>query len=253
MSRSGGKLRRIANVGTNEVARATEEHIRAEEQLKRARDDALAANRAKDDLLATLSHELRPPLNPVLLLASEAARDPTVPEAFRADFKMIADSVSLQARLIDDLPDLNRITHGKIALEFSPLDLHAVLRDASATIRETIEAKEISLTFDLQATTSIVRGDPVRLRQGFWNIIKNAIKFTPRAPGRARDRPWSSACPGRALPAAAFLLRGRPSPPTGRERTRPLHRFPHRACCRSRTTKPRGRRSRACCSAGVIM
>jgi PAS domain S-box-containing protein len=154
--------------------------VRAREALKVARDDALAANRAKDEFLATLSHELRTPLNPVLLAASDAAEDATLPERVRADFKMIADNISLQARLIDDLLDFNRIVHGKVALERRPLDLHEVVREASAAIHEELTAKQIRLTFSLHAPDHWVWGDSVRLRQVFWNILKNAVKFTPR-------------------------------------------------------------------------
>ena len=155
------------------------DRIRAEQQLKVARDDALAANRAKDEFLATLSHELRTPLNPVLLVASDSAEDSALPERVRADFKMIADNISLQARLIDDLLDFNRIVHGKVTLERRPLDLHEVVREATTTIQEEITAKKINLTFSLHAPEHLVSGDPVRLRQVFWNILKNAVKFTP--------------------------------------------------------------------------
>lgn len=156
-----------------------ENRIRAELEIKVARDEALAANRAKDEFLATLSHELRTPLNPVLLVASEYAVDPALPETARADFKMIADNISLQARLIDDLLDLNRIAHGKVVLEQRPLDLHGVIRDAITTIQGEISAKRINLTYSLNARFPMVQGDPVRLRQVFWNVMRNAVKFTP--------------------------------------------------------------------------
>jgi PAS domain S-box-containing protein len=156
-----------------------EDRIRAEQQLKVARDDALAANRAKDEFLATLSHELRTPLNPALLVASDSAEDDALPGGVRANFKMIADNISLQARLIDDLLDLNRIIHGKVSLERRQLDLHEVIREATATLHEEITAKRIDLTFSLHAPEHMVSGDPVRLRQVFWNILKNAVKFTP--------------------------------------------------------------------------
>jgi CheY-like chemotaxis protein len=81
--------------------------------------------------------------------------------------------------LIDDLLDFNRIIHGKVTLERRPLDLHEVVREAIATIHEEITAKKIKLTFSLHAPEHLVSGDPVRLRQVFWNILKNAVKFTP--------------------------------------------------------------------------
>ncbi len=156
-----------------------ENQIQAEQQIKIARDDALAANRAKDEFLATLSHELRTPLNPVLLIASECASDLKLSEEVRTHFRMIADNVSLQARLIDDLLDLSRIIRGKLNLEFRPLDLHALVRDAATTIAEDIAEKRLVLGFELGATTPAISGDPVRLRQIFWNVLKNAAKFTP--------------------------------------------------------------------------
>ncbi len=155
------------------------ERVRAEAALRQARDEAVAASRAKDDFLAILSHELRTPLNPVLLMASESATDPALAPEVRADFKMISDNVSLQARLIDDLLDFNRIVHGKVTLAKRSLDLHAIVRDATATLQEEIAAKRIGLTFSLHARHPAVHGDPVRLRQVFWNLLKNAVKFTP--------------------------------------------------------------------------
>src|SRR6202007_2591849 len=89
---------------------------RARQALKAARDDALAANRAKDEFLATLSHELRTPLNPVLLIASDSAANPHFNDDVRKIFELITNSVSLEARLIDDLLDLTRLVHGKMNL-----------------------------------------------------------------------------------------------------------------------------------------
>ncbi len=154
---------------------------RTEKELERARDEALAAARAKDDFLAALSHELRTPLNPVLLLASESAEDPALPERVRADFATIRKNVELEARLIDDLLDLTRITRGKLLLDLRPHDVHSILRDALATVRGELEAKKIVPTLQLAATQPAVLGDAVRLQQVFWNVLKNAVKFTPDA------------------------------------------------------------------------
>ncbi len=119
------------------------------------------------------------PLNPVLLIASDSAGDRSLPDNLRAVFRMIADNISLQARLIDDLLDFSRIIHGKITLERRPLDLNAIVRAATATIQDEISAKGIKLTFSLSEPAPVVDGDPVRLRQVFWNVLKNALKFTP--------------------------------------------------------------------------
>ncbi len=159
--------------------RAEEERARLYHEAVVARNDAVAASQAKDDFLAALSHELRTPLNPVLMLASDGAENPDFPEAVRAIFKTIAANVSLEARLIDDLLDLTRIAHGKLSLEMKPLDVHTALRDAIGVVSRDIELKQISLSVKLLAPRAIVIGDAVRLQQVFWNIISNAIKFTP--------------------------------------------------------------------------
>lgn len=152
---------------------------RIEKELERARDEALAASRAKDDFLAALSHELRTPLNPVLLLASESAEDATLPASVRADFATIRKNVELEARLIDDLLDLTRITRGKLPLDMQPHDVHNILRDALATVQADCDRKAIAVSLKLAAANSLVVGDAVRLQQVFWNVLKNAVKFTP--------------------------------------------------------------------------
>ncbi|HTI72644.1 MAG TPA: chemotaxis protein CheB [Candidatus Limnocylindria bacterium] len=144
-----------------------------------ARNEALAASRAKDDFLAALSHELRTPLNPVLLLASECADDAAIAEEVRVLFRQIRNNVSLEAKLIDDLLDLTRINHGKLALEMKAIDLHGALRDAIGIVSSEIEEKKLSLTVRLEATQTTVLGDGVRLQQIFWNVLRNAVKFTP--------------------------------------------------------------------------
>lgn len=153
----------------------------SEKELERARDQALAASRAKDDFLAALSHELRTPLNPVLLLASDGALNPSLSDEVRADFVTIRKNAELEARLIDDLLDLTRITRGKLALELHPVDLQAIVCDAIAIVRTELQQKQIGLTLDFRADGRFVRGDAVRLQQVVWNVLKNAVKFTPEA------------------------------------------------------------------------
>jgi signal transduction histidine kinase len=148
-------------------------------ELKRAHDELLTASRAKDNFLATLSHELRTPLNPILLLASDAASNPELPPRVRADFNTIRKNVEMEARLIDDLLDLTRIARGKIILEKKIINLHAVLQDALAQVREEINQKRIVMDLQLKASRHAVLADAVRLQQIFWNLLKNAVKFTP--------------------------------------------------------------------------
>jgi len=163
------------------------ERKRAEVELKRARDEAEQANRAKDDFLAALSHELRTPLNPVLLIASEAVNNFELPPRVRTDFDTIRRNVELEARLIDDLLDISRITCGKLVMEMEPVDVHTALSSAIEKVRSDIGQKEIALALNLQSADFTVRGDAVRLQQVFWNILKNAVKFTP-ARGRIQVR-----------------------------------------------------------------
>ena len=137
-----------------------------------------AANRAKDEFLAALYHELRTPLNPVLLLASDYARDDELPPQVRMDFNTICKNIELEARLIDDLLDLTRIERGKVALNLAKVDVHAVLQDAVSIVEKEVEEKHIFLKAVYQAVQHEVLGDPVRLQQIFWNILKNAVKFT---------------------------------------------------------------------------
>jgi PAS domain S-box-containing protein len=146
-------------------------------ELEKARDDAIAASRAKDDFFAALSHELRTPLSPVLLMASDAANNPALPREIREDFETIRSNISLEARLIDDLLDLTRITRGKLLLEKHPLDIHAVLKDALGNLRAEFAGKRLELEL-APGEPPRVLGDAVRLQQVLWNLLKNAAKFT---------------------------------------------------------------------------
>ncbi|HUE36685.1 MAG TPA: ATP-binding protein, partial [Candidatus Acidoferrum sp.] len=155
------------------------EREQVSQQLKQAHDELLRASRAKDDFLATLSHELRTPLNPVLLLASDAVNNRDLPPRVRADFNTIRKNVEMEARLIDDLLDLTRIARGKIILEKHFVNLRSVLQDAIAQVREEMNQKQISMDLRLKAPQHTVFADAVRLQQIFWNLLKNAVKFTP--------------------------------------------------------------------------
>ncbi len=97
----------------------------------------------------------------------------------RADFASIRNNVELEARLIDDLLDLTRITRGKLLLDLHPHDVHAIIYDALSTVRAELDRKHISPTLRLNALEPVVLADAVRLQQVFWNVLKNAVKFTP--------------------------------------------------------------------------
>lgn len=160
------------------TTRDVTERKEAEQQLAAAKAAAEAASRAKDDFLAALSHELRTPLNPVLLVAGEAERNPDLPPAVRADFAAIRRNIELEARLIDDLLDLTRITRGKLRLERQVLDAHEILRACVGFVQPDIEAHGLQFTLGLNAAEHWVEADPVRLQQIFWNVLRNAVKFS---------------------------------------------------------------------------
>ena len=174
----GGDELRPAQTIASQIAFAIERDY-VSQQLKRANDELLAASRAKDDFLATLSHELRTPLNPVLLLASDAMNNRDLPPRVRADFNTIRKNVEMEARLIDDLLDLTRITRGKIILEKHFVNVRTVLQDAVAQVRDEMNQKKLRLELRFKAAQHTVFADSVRLQQIFWNLLKNAVKFTP--------------------------------------------------------------------------
>lgn len=149
------------------------------QDVVQARDAAQQASRAKDEFLAALSHELRTPLNPVLLLATDAAADTSLPEPVRNDFELITRNVALEAQLIDDLLDLTRITHDKLKLDLQRLDAHEALRAALATTQSEMLQKLLTVHTTWAADRSTIMGDLTRLQQVFWNVLKNAAKFTP--------------------------------------------------------------------------
>ena len=157
------------------------ERTKSEQILMQAKAAAESANRTKDHFLAALSHELRTPLNPALLIASESAGNAELPEGVRQNFETIRKNIELEARLIDDLLDLTRITTGKTTLNREIVNVHDILADALATIQSEYEAKNLSMKLKLEATHSWVDGDVIRLQQVFWNILKNAVKFTPES------------------------------------------------------------------------
>jgi signal transduction histidine kinase/CheY-like chemotaxis protein len=171
------------------------ERRRAEAELRRARDEAEGANRAKDQFLATLSHELRTPLTPVLAISSVLERDPALPSATRRQLEVVRRNAELEARLIDDLLDLTRIAKGKVRLEVESVDLAALLDDVIEVCGNDAAAKKLVLERNSAGLGKWVDADPARLRQVFWNILKNAIRFTPQG-GRISLRTADPA-PGR--------------------------------------------------------
>jgi signal transduction histidine kinase/CheY-like chemotaxis protein len=143
------------------------------------RYELINANAAKDQFLALLSHELRNPLSPVIAMVGELeATTPHSPK-LRQALEVIRRNVELEARLIDDLLDVTRIAKGKLQLSFEVVDVHEILQRAYEICREEMAKKSIEAKFELSAERVHVEGDPARLQQVFWNLIKNSVKFTP--------------------------------------------------------------------------
>jgi PAS domain S-box-containing protein len=151
---------------------------RAASELLAAKEAAEAANVAKDNFLATLSHELRTPLTPVLTTLNMWESRGELPAALLPDVQVMRRNVELEARLIDDLLDLTRIVKGKLPLNLETADLHGLIESVTGMYQSEIHAKRLRLSLKLQAERHYVCGDPARLQQVFWNILKNATKFT---------------------------------------------------------------------------
>ncbi len=143
------------------------------------RNELLSANAAKDQFLALLSHELRNPLSPVIAMVSELEEHVGDSPQVRQALDVIRRNVELEARLIDDLLDVTRIAKGKLKLSLEPVSVHDVLQRALEICRDDIAQKRLAVDVHLDASEHFVQGDPARLQQVFWNLIKNSVKFTP--------------------------------------------------------------------------
>jgi signal transduction histidine kinase len=143
------------------------------------RQELIAANAAKDQFLALLSHELRSPLSPVIAMVGELEAEVPDSPPVREALEVVRRNVELEARLIDDLLDVTRISKGKLQLSFETICIHQILQRAYEICREEIEAKDLEVEFQFRADHTYVEGDPARLQQVFWNLIKNSVKFTP--------------------------------------------------------------------------
>ena len=166
---------------------AEEERARLLEAEREARAEAEKANRLKDEFLATLSHELRNPLNVVIGYAEilrrseEFQQNPFVLKAAET----IRRNALAQAQLVADLLDLSRLQMGKLSLNRQPVSFSTIISDAIETVRTEATDKRISLDVRLDKEVLVVEGDPIRLAQIAWNLLNNAIKFTP-ADGKVR-------------------------------------------------------------------
>lgn len=144
---------------------------------------AQSASAAKDHFLAILSHELRTPLNPVFGILSALEDRSDLPPDVTEDLHVMRRNLELEARLIDDLLDLTRIVKGNIPLQKKATDLHVLIQSVCRTCLAEIQRKELKVDLQLEAKDHHVLGDATRLQQVLWNLLNNAIKFTP-ASGR---------------------------------------------------------------------
>jgi signal transduction histidine kinase len=150
------------------------------EQREQARQEALEANQAKDQFLAALSHELRTPLTPVLLTVAALQQQDGLDDAVIDDLALIHRNVELEAKLIDDLLDLTRITHGKLILHRQVADVHELLHHTvEMCCGPDVLPKKLAVTVSPRATEHHALCDPPRIQQVLWNLLKNAVKFTP--------------------------------------------------------------------------
>jgi signal transduction histidine kinase/response regulator RpfG family c-di-GMP phosphodiesterase len=156
------------------------EGLRWQRELQAHAHDIEAANRAKDHFLAMLSHELRTPLTPVLAAAGALVEDMRLPADVREDLRMVRRNVGIQSRLIDDLLDLTRIGQGKLDLACENLAVPLLLKQAADIVAPDLDAKDQTMALELSEIQGCaVTGDGSRLQQVFWNLFKNAIKFSP--------------------------------------------------------------------------
>ena len=171
----------VATVGAllrlSRAERSLKELLEREQQ---ARAEAEAANRLKDDFLATLSHELRTPLNAIVGWTTLMRTIEMDDEARQRAIAIIERNAKSQATLIEDLLDVSRITQGQLQLSWLPVHVPAIVAAAMDTIRPSADAKGLTLSAQITADPlATVHGDPVRLQQVIWNLLSNAVKFTP--------------------------------------------------------------------------
>ncbi|HWB61169.1 MAG TPA: PAS domain S-box protein [Chthoniobacteraceae bacterium] len=147
--------------------------------LKNAQNEAERSSRAKDAFLATLSHELRTPLTPVLMAAASMREDERIPRDAREQLGMMERNIALEARLIDDMLDLTRISRGQIHMRPKACDAHTLIRLALEMVQDDARGKGIRIEQHFAARHHGLVIDPARFQQVIWNLLRNAVKFTP--------------------------------------------------------------------------
>ena len=164
---------------TSERRRIEQEREALLRSEQEARQEAEASDRLKDEFLATVSHELRTPLSAILGWSAMLNLGDIDPETRDNALKVIERNARSQASIIDDILDVSRIITGKLNIEQRTVDLAPIIHTAVDTLHPAATAKGIKLTVAFEQTESLVTGDPARLQQIVWNLVSNAIKFTP--------------------------------------------------------------------------
>jgi signal transduction histidine kinase len=181
----------VDDVISDSAEQFVEEQIKSTSHLNSQLADALAevrqqkgaadaANKAKNRFLAMLSHELRTPLNPILLWANATLEEEQTAPTLKEGIQMVRRNVELEGSLIDDLLDVARITSGKLQLHLQLSDAATLFRDALEMVEAESARKQLQIRVELSATNHRVIVDGARIEQVFWNVLKNAQKFTPQ-------------------------------------------------------------------------
>ena len=171
-------------VGASKIARDITARQAAQRKLAEANEALVRADRIKAEFLATLSHELRTPLNAILGWV-QILREGAGAEELAQSIPIIERNVRTQSQLIEDLLDMSRIETGRMSIDIQQVDLPAVVDAAIDTVRSAAVAKKIRIAKAYSSLSGIVMGDKDRLQQILWNLLTNAIKFTPQ------ERPYS--------------------------------------------------------------
>lgn len=178
---SGKPLRMVgAMLDVSDRKRGDRERHQLLESERSARSTAEQAGRLKDEFLATLSHELRTPLNAILGWAHLLRKGMSDPATLQRGIEVIDRNARAQTQLIADLLDISRITTGKMRLDVQRVELPLIIEAALESVRPAADAKEVRIQSVVEPVADVVHGDPARLQQVVWNLVSNAVKFTPR-------------------------------------------------------------------------
>ena len=179
-----------AKQAEEELERSRKELEVALKEAEQARREAEAAGRTKDHFLATLSHELRTPLTPVMMTVQSLLKRKDLPSRALDGLELICRNIEVQTHFIDDLLDVTRIAKGKFEIVRVPLDVHEAVRAAIQVCEPDFNARAHQVTLGLEARDTLVLGDFPRMQQTFWNLLKNAAKFTPER-GKITVQSWN--------------------------------------------------------------